>query len=264
MLPKAFKRGEKKNGLLMGGLCNRIICLATLVEYSKLHGYAIDEPVFHSMLRKPKEPKHLKFSDIYDLEYFNEQMKNKGIQMITNDNRDYQRVPIDINLWIKKRSLSTMYDVLLSLKLKPEYLKIVEEINTSNNVSIHIRNELGWGPGYPTIINKIKEKYSDENKLFFTTGQNHDYISNLLNENNVSSFYYYNSSLSYEVNSAINFELCVNSDIFIGMSRSSFSHLIIMKRFYLNKNNKNSFYDMQFDYKQIERLFLKGTPLSKI
>ena len=151
----------------------------------------------------------------------------------------------------------------------------MKEINTSDSISIHIRNELGWGPSYPVIIDKIKEKYTDKNKLFFTSGLNsalaekndipdlqnqtndstntkssHTYISDLLNENNIRNFYYYDHSLTYDVNSAINFELCLNSNTFIGMSKSSYTHLIILKRIYLKKNN-NSFYDSTLDCKKI-------------
>ena len=85
------------------------------------------------------------------------------------------------------------------------------------------------------------EKWNN-GELFFTTGENHDIIIEKLRTNKINSQYLFMEIKDYEINAAINFELCLRSKNFVGLSRSTFSNLVTLKRC-LNSNHSNYIYN---------------------
>lgn len=247
---------------LIGGLCNKLFCLFSACDIAIKNNVKILEPYFGWK-------KKILFSEIYDVAYFNEKMRkynnNQDIMVLRENKDDFIIKKDNHNLWdysekilaVQRREDRMMKDcmnivVLLALKLNSnneQLLKTVADIE--ERIAIHIRIENDW-------INHIKHKKTDTNellfididqlihlynqkwshsKLFFTTGENQSDIKKAFSKSDINSCYIYESELEYEINAAINFELCCRSRIFVGISRSTFSNLITLKRTLINKNN---------------------------
>ena len=89
--------------------------------------------------------------------------------------------------------------------------------------------------------------------IFFTTGENQEHIQNQLKSVYIKSEYYFDNNQEYEINAAINFEACCMTKEFIGLSRSTFSNLISLKRHLIGKhksyiyNYKNEIFERKDD-----------------
>lgn len=257
---------------LVGGLCNKLYCLFAACEIAQINNYQILDPEFGWH-------KKILFSDIYDINFFNQNMSKYfgGKNIIISRDTVYKEklekkirynVVENINLWeyseknlahLRKNKIihsdSIMVNVLKSLKLKREFDNIIAN-NLNHALSVQFRVESDW-------VNYSKYKKAGENEIlliapdqlikmlkdfnakevFFTTGENPELIQSLLDENNIKSSYFYNNNLEYEINAAINFEILSQSQVFIGLSRSTFSNLITLKRHLILNNPANYIYN---------------------
>ena len=244
-----------------GGLCNKLFCLFSACEIAIQQNIPLLEPIFGW-----KHPTN--FSNIYDLNYFNEQMKqynNGKIIMIPYESKNSHTIINMEKLWdVSERNLAKQRNeckmnkncmnicVLNSLKLNSKYQHIIDtNIEIEHMNAMHIRVETDWvnyasqsktkSPdeilliNVNTLIDLYKNKWSSD--IFFTTGQNQNEIKTTLKLNNINSDYYFDKNVEYEINAAINFELMCKAKNFIGLSRSTFSNLITLKRHLLNNNN---------------------------
>lgn len=248
---------------LKGGLSNKLFCLFSACNIAIENNYILVEPHFGWK-------KKILFSDIYDLNYFNEKMKkyNNGndVMIARKDIRYNLRIKNNnIDLWKysenilkgqrtdKKMSKDCMNIIVLkALKLNEGYLNIVEkQLIDKNFTAIQIRTESDWvkhskntvvAEDETLLINvdkliKMVSELSFVERLFFTSGENHEILLNTFNKFNYNSDFFYNTNYEYEINAAINFEICCQSKYFIGLSRSTYSNLISLKRALLNNDN---------------------------
>lgn len=262
---------------LKGGLCNKLYCLFSACDIALKQKAYIVEPDFGWNSK-------ILFSDIYDIEYFNEVMSkhyNKKIIMIAKDKIKKNKVlkffnlkliDNDIDLWkyfekeveIERRSgkisvESTKLRALEALRLKPEYENIVEQyVANGLEMAIQIRTESDWTKhaelfelsdqkesvlvSLDKIMSMIPTASKSEN-IFFTSGENHQEIIARLKKLNYNVSYFFDPKLEYEINAAINFEICCRANSFIGNSRSTYSNLISLKRAYVLGTDKSFIYN---------------------
>lgn len=253
---------------LKGGLCNKLFCLLSAYEIAKSNNLLIIEPEFGWNQK-------ILFSDIYDFDYFNNSMENgKENGIIIKKNKVLQDKNIkkidSKSLWAYSENLlkeqrkngiisqnSTMIKMLKSLKLNDKNKLFIERYtNISNQIATQFRVEKDWysyslvkqGEKDETVYVSIPDLVGmllvyDKEDLFFTSGESHEEIKTEFEKNNLSTNFFYDSNLEYEINAAINFELCCNSKIFIGNSRSTFSNLISLKRAIVLNNNNSYIYN---------------------
>jgi len=248
---------------LQGGLCNKLFSLFSACDIAIKKNIKILEPIFGWK-------KEILFSDIYDIEIFNNKMKefNNGedIMIPFNEKNKYKIIKNTINLWnysneiLRKQRKNNqinkncmMIAVLNSLKLNnfnTNICKTIEEIENKN--ALHIRIESDWERyssrkmegkknneiyliNCNNLISMYIHKFKDN--IFFTTGQNQLNIQKKFSEQKINSEFLFNENLEYEINAAINFEICSKAKIFIGLTRSTFSNLISLKRCINGVNN---------------------------
>lgn len=255
---------------LDGGLCNKLFNLFSACDIAIKKKIKILEPHF-GWKRK------ILFSDIYDIDFFNEKMRkfNNGEDIIIpmKEKDKYKMIKNNIKLWdysekiLKKQRESNqisgncmMIAVLNSLKLNSYNINICNLIDKiENKNAIHIRIESDWIPyskgknknkkkneiyliNCDNLINIYNNKFNNDD-IFFTTGQNQLDIQNKFLNKKINSEFLYDKDLEYEINAAINFEICSKAKIFIGLSRSTFSNLISLKR-YLNGVDNSYIYNL--------------------
>jgi len=254
---------------LNGGLSNKLHCLFSASDIALQKEAYIVEPDFGWNNKIP-------FSDIYDIDYFNKEISNYNYGkdlMITKDKLPKNNllglkvIDNNINLWdhsgqelAEERksgvisTKSTKIRVLKALKLKPEYESIVKEyVSRRLDIAMQIRTESDWKEyaerkklsdskesifvSLDRLIDMIPTVSKSKN-IFFTSGENHDEITSRFEKLNYNVNYFFDPKLEYEINAAINFEICSRANIFIGNSRSSYSNLISLKRaILLDKDN---------------------------
>ncbi len=256
---------------LRGGLCNKLPCLFSACDIALKHKIYLVEPEFgwHNKIL---------FSDIYNLEYFNNEMRKyfggedlivKRSEISTNSLKNLINPKVRhniLNLWTYSEAIvkaerktasihvdSTKLKVMKALKLRPEYETLVNSYLTENlGAAFQIRTESDWQKyandkkladendhifvGLKELLAMIPEVMKPGH-LFFTSGQNHQEIQNQLKLQGYTSDFFYNSKLEYEINAAINFEICSRAKLFVGNSHSTFSNLISLKRaIFLNQD----------------------------
>jgi len=257
---------------LNGGLCNKLFCLFSACDIAIKKKIKILEPEFGWR-------KKILFSAIYDIEFFNNNIKqfNNGEDILIpmNEKNKYKIIKNTTDLWRYNEEILSkqrennqinkncmMIIVLNSLKLNnfnTNIYKTFKEIENKN--AIHIRIESDWIPysqgknkkkteneiyliNCDNLISMYINKFKDN--VFFTTGQNQLHIQKKFLEKKIKSDFLFNKDLEYEINAAVNFELCSKAKIFIGLSRSTFSNLISLKR-HLNGTNNSYIYNLNND-----------------
>lgn len=263
---------------LKGGLCNKLFCLFSACDIAIKNNIKLLEPVFGWNT-------DILFSDIYDISYFNSVMKkyNGGsdimIPQADKHKHKYKKMSAP-NLWkyseniLKTQRQNCKLDkhcmnivVLNSLKLNEINLKVVNSIlNVEEQNGIHVRIEDDWRKysvikskkmgkneillvDLDNLIDMYKNKWDDD--VFFTTGQNGEFVKHSFKNKTVDATFYYDDNVEYEVNAAINFELCCRTKNFIGLSRSTFSNLISLKRSLSGIENS---YIYNYDNKILKRV----------
>lgn len=252
------------NVTLEGGLCNKLFSLFSACDIAIKNKTKIIEPTF-GWKRK------ILFSDIYDISFFNEAMKefNNGEELIVSQSAksNYKIIQNKQNLWqysetILKTQRKTnqikedciMIVVLKALKLNERNLQICNSVlNIENKCAMHIRIEQDWlnystkkmksanfNELYLINTNSLIDLYKNkgfEEEVFFTTGENQTQVQKQMLDKDIKSDFIFVNDLEYEVNAAINFELCCRAKLFVGLTRSTFSNLISLKRALADKNN---------------------------
>lgn len=249
---------------LSGGLCNKLFCLSSACDIALNKKMKVLEPYFGWK-------KKIKFSDIYDLGFFNyrmAQLHGEGTFMVPLGEKSGCKVKKNTeNLWqhsqkkIRKQRERNEIDakcmvisILRSLKLNEINTRVLcrslKKIN--NKIALHMRIEDDWSSYYrkknknrrdngtyltncDSLIDMYSTRFRDD--VFFTTGQNQNNIKKRFSDKNINSEFTYDRHVEYEINAAINFELCCQTKMFIGSSRSTFSNLISLKRSLINVNN---------------------------
>tara|TARA_B100001113_G_scaffold353684_1_gene359139 strand:+ start:4727 stop:5614 length:888 start_codon:yes stop_codon:yes gene_type:complete len=270
---------------LRGGLCNKLICLSEACIIAEKENLKILEPRFGWGTKWQK----VHFSEIYDIQFFNEKMKqftNGKVNIIIEDplekynKRDdkyYKKGPTylwsnSIKTFRKLRAQKTWGNsmisyVIQSLRLNKQNQEIVNKFVDIQNIdALHIRIESDWikyakGKKKPdkdqiyiidlkTLISHYKSTFPNRRATFFTTGENHENIKKEFLLSNIDTCYHYNNNLDYETNAAINFELCCQANRFIGLSSSTYSNLISFKR---SLNNRHSSFIYNYKNAILER-----------
>lgn len=255
----------------IGGLCNKLFDLFAICDISINDDIQIADPLFGW------PNKNIYFSEIYDIEYFNNEMKkyNNGKEIIIPRNRfsDYKIINNDKyklgeysqkilgrqreNFKMENNCMNIL--VLKFLRLNAKYNSILEDHDNKIKTAIHLRVESDWRqystykkvpPNEILLVNRNKliKMYKNSNinseNIFFTTGENQEQIIKFFKKSNINSFYYYNKNYGYELNAAINFFLCVKADVFLGNTRSTFSNLVTLKR-YIEGNDNSYIYNFK-------------------
>lgn len=272
------------------GLCNKLHSLFSACDIAIRNNVTLIEPEFGWT-----QP--VLFSDIYDIDYFNSVFRQynngkavmirrselpSGANIIENNIHlfDYNEFVLyrqRATCIIEKNSMS--FIVLNAMKLNSKYNNILNAADTSNKTAFHIRIEKDWinheagiqkrnGELYLVDVNQLIDMYKNEQEnmtadVFFTTGENQEHVSSLFREKGFSSTYFFNKELEYEINAAINFELCVRAKDFIGLTRSTYSNLISQKRAMLGNDNSYIYNYNHRLYKRVDK-GLQPEPIDSI
>ncbi len=267
---------------LAGGLCNKLFHLISACDIAIKEGKQILEP--HFGWKKQilfSDIYDIKYFNHMMKSYNNDQdimvsIKDKEDYTIIDINNviteKYNYINIDLttistnNLWTYsnyllqiQRNLNTIdlndsiIAVLNSVKLNNYNIQFANSIKQMHRKSgIHIRIEKDWKRYMAKkkckiikpcrLIKMYKKKFN--HKVFFTTGENQRKIKKQFSNHNIQTQFFFNKELEYEINAAINFELCSKAKLFIGTTKSTFSNLITLKRS-LNNINESYIYDNQ-------------------
>jgi hypothetical protein len=244
---------------LIGGLCNKLFCLISAIDICLLEGYTLIEPDFGW-----KRP--VKMGGIWNLDKLIAGVS--GLQIISQGELSIQPDTVIINkagteLWkysetilAKQRTeckLSRVGDtccrVLTCLEPSCELLERIAGITSgiSECCAVHFRTETDWleyskrkqrrmpageriWTSNADIAGMVTREFGQKGyTLFFTCGENRSEITGLLGDKRALCFY--DDDLEYEQNGALNWYICSMAGCgFVGLSRSTFSNLICLKR----------------------------------
>lgn len=255
---------------LQGGLCNKLFCLFSACELALAQGTQLLEPDFGWKRRVP-------FSAIYDLEHFNHEMQRYtgGRALIVRTAEAEPRRISAPQLWklsqqrlAKERAAAALLPdcmsvaVLQALRLAPALEAVAQQHDTSAATALHVRVEPEW---QRYARNKQRQLPTDERLLvpvdalinmyraaaplfqptntFFTSGSDLEKTQRCFAQADITARYVFEPHLEYEQNAAINFELCARAKHFVGLSRSTYSNLIALRRA-LTGNDSSYIYNL--------------------
>lgn len=234
------------------GLCNKLFCFFGACEIAIKKQCQLINPTFGW-----KRP--IPFSEIWDLAHFNNHMRpynNDADLIITDVSANAVILHERTDLWkyslqttATQRSKGVWGDlethIMEALKIHPKY----EQYVVGHSAALHIRIESDWvkyskdfqiikrvrnGEALLVNINTLIEMYLKsefpKEGVFFTTGEAQGRLQEQLKVAGIEAQYFFDPRYEYELNAAINFEICCKSGIFIGNARSTFSNLISFKR----------------------------------
>ena len=261
-------RGKCLDIPLEGGLCNKLLCMLELCELAINKNSYVLEPNFGW-----KEK--ILFSDIFDIEHFNETMKdiNNGKDIIIQ--RKINSKPVkkpNIRLWNLAEKKINTYRKTNEIPKNSLYVKFLSalRLNPKNEVflekhlgyitsidAFQVRIESDWVsysqvkeiPSNETLVItpmrmiEMVGNFSSSKDIFFTTGENQELLKEKFEDAGFNSDFFYDPSLEYEVNAAINFFICSHAKSFTGLSRSSFSNLISLYRAVVLGNENSYIYN---------------------
>ena len=259
------------------GLCNKLLYLSGLIRYSLKNKYInVLEPTFYTGSKHGEcNSTGIKFSDIWDIDYFNEKMKQINFKLISKSEAEDSNLVVTkldhnyanvwgwniehddyINIAAKINKISIKDNILLilltSLKLTSNNELIKDEIIKSMNNDFNtfqMRIEDDWKKHCkPYYINEVKlikfyKNFDDSNKnVFISIADKYNIVEDLCKKYNINSYFYKEKLSSYDLKAAISFKVCLEADNFIGLTSSTFSSLITLQR-ELESNNNNNYYN---------------------
>ena len=142
--------------------------------------------------------------------------------------------------------------VLKALKLTSTNQAIVDRYDVTQRNALHVasspigkilrttKGSMGKDEsilvGIDELTTMYLEKWKSSDRVFFTTGEKQDDVATAFKSKSIDAAFHFDQNIEYETNAAINFEICCNAMSFVGLSRSTFSNLITLKRHLIGKD----------------------------
>lgn len=247
---------------LIGGLCNKVFCLISAIDICLLEGYTLIEPNFG--WTRP-----VKMGTVWNLDKLiagvsglkivsqTELDKLVGAEIVTRSGAELWKYSETILAKQRaecqlRRSRDICCRVLDCLEPSSELLvRVAGLINggISEFCAVHFRTETDWleyskrkqrrmpagehiWTSNADIAGMVIKQFSPEAKIFFTCGENRAEITKLFTTcGDGRTQCFYDDALEYEQNGALNWYICsMAGGGFVGLSRSTFSNLICLKR----------------------------------
>lgn len=254
---------------LIGGLCNKVFCLISAIDICLLEGYVLIEPNFgwkstvkmgdiwnlDKLIAGVSGLKIIRQAEL-SIQPDTVIINKTGAELwkYSETILAKQRAACQLS-----RSGDTCCRVLACLEPCSELLTRIAG-GFENSIAVHFRTETDWleyskrkqrrmpagervWTNNADIAGMVIKQFGQDAKIFFTCGENRDEITSLLatcgeNRDEITGLLgngrvqcYYDDDLEYEQNAALNWYICsIAGAGFVGLSRSTFSNLICLKR----------------------------------
>lgn len=250
---------------LIGGLCNKVYCFLSAVAIALANGYILIEPEFGW---KTKVKMSLVWNvdklraGIPELKWCSTEVFQ--LSNVPPDSINYISGAelwnySEANLRMQREScvLNRNEDIgcrVVAL-LEPAECVITsyngfgnDTDNLLNSIAVHFRTESDW-QAYSVrkqrrmpehehcwtdnndICNMVISEFGKDLVVYIVSGEHGDTIKTILGDMGVKSKYHYKTELEYEQNAAMHWYLCcLAGGGFVGLSRSTFSNLICLRR----------------------------------
>ena len=249
---------------LIGGLCNKLFCFFSAVDIAIKNGYILVEPDFGW---KTKVKMSLVWN-VDKLRAGLPELKwcSTEVFQLSNVPADSINYMTGAELWAysesvlnKQRSdcvLNRNEDIgcrVVALLEPAECVRACYDINTisgemAKRVAVHFRTESDWKAysvrkqrRMPThehcwtdnkdICDMVISEFGKDAVVYIVSGEHGDDIVTIMRDMDVKSEYTYKNELEYEQNAAMHWYICcLAGGGFVGLSRSTFSNLISLRR----------------------------------